>query len=121
MAVIRPSEENEYYTDERCFILKMLDFDVDPNVSIARARVEPGVTTALHKLNGVEERYVIEQGKGIVEIGERDGEEVRSGDIVQIPAGTPQRITNTGNRDLVFLCICTPPFVIDCYEHLEQE
>ena len=36
--------------------------------------------------------------------------EVGPGDIVLIPAGTPQRIRNPGDEDLVFYCICTPRF-----------
>lgn len=45
--------------------------------------------------------------------------DVRPGDVVLIPRDTPQRISNTGDHDLVFLCLCTPPFTPDCYEGLE--
>ena len=34
--------------------------------------------------------------------------EVREGDVVRIPANTPQRITNTDVEDLTFYCICCP-------------
>jgi mannose-6-phosphate isomerase-like protein (cupin superfamily) len=118
MTVYTAHETDEVYTDERCFILELLGSSDDALVSIARARVEPGVTTALHRLNGVAERYVIQSGSGLVEVnGKRSP--VQPGNVVAIPAGCPQRITNTGGEDLVFLCICTPPFVADCYEDLE--
>ena len=37
------------------------------------------------------------------------------------PAGTAQRITNTGESDLIFLCVCMPRFTPDSYESLEEE
>jgi mannose-6-phosphate isomerase-like protein (cupin superfamily) len=39
--------------------------------------------------------------------------------VVLIPAACPQRITNTGAGDLVFLAICTPRFTYEAYEELE--
>ena len=109
----------EYYTEERCHIL-VTDAVDDADVSLARARVEPGVTTARHSLTGVDERYVLIAGEGLVEVGADDPALVGPGDVVAIPAGVGQRITNTGTTDLVFLCICTPPFRPECYLDLEQ-
>ena len=45
---------------------------------------------------------------------------VEAGDAVQVPAGTPQRITNTGQHDLLFECVCTPRFRVDAYRNLEE-
>ena len=36
-----------------------------------------------------------------------------------IPAGVPQRITNSDASDLVFDCICTPRFMPAAYLDLE--
>jgi mannose-6-phosphate isomerase-like protein (cupin superfamily) len=108
----------EYFTEERCHIL-VTDAGDDDTVSIARARVEPGVTTAWHSLTGVDERYVLISGQGVVEVGDDAPATVGPGDVIAIPAGARQRITNTGGGDLVFLCICTPPFTADCYVDLE--
>ena len=119
--VITPDPVRELYTDERCFILELTNGSMDPQVSVARARVEPGVTTALHRLDGVDERYVVLEGTGRVEVGELPAVEVGPGEVVLIPRGTPQRISNVGARDLVFLCICTPPFTPECYNGLESE
>jgi mannose-6-phosphate isomerase-like protein (cupin superfamily) len=41
---------------------------------------------------------------------------VQAGDVVMIPAGMAQRITNTGDDDLVFYCLCTPHFHTRCYQ-----
>ena len=117
--IIRTDAADELYTDERCYILELSNASTDEALSIARARVEPNVTTALHRLEGVVERYVILQGHGSVEIGGSGPEQVAAGDVVIIPAGVSQRIANTGEIDLVFLALCTPRFRPPCYIDLE--
>ncbi len=79
-----------------------------------------GITTQLHALDGIDERYLIVEGRGRVEVAGGDAMAVEAGDLVFIPAGASQRITNTGSSDLVFYCICTPPFVPDAYIDLES-
>ena len=115
----RPDSTSEFLTPERCWILEAWNHSDDDSVSIARARVTPGVTTQWHRLRGVNERYVIISGSGLVRTGTLVHTEVGPGDIVVIPAGTPQQILNDGGADLIFYCICTPPFTPDCYESLE--
>ena len=90
-----------------------------PDVSIARARVKAGVTTKLHRLKGVVERYVILSGMGKVEVSECEPQQVSKGDVVVIPSLCPQRITNIGTEDLVFLAICTPRFTEQVYENMD--
>jgi mannose-6-phosphate isomerase-like protein (cupin superfamily) len=109
----------EYFTDENCHILELSNRADDPAVSIARARVAPGDTTRWHRLIGIEERYVILEGAGRVEVGDRIQEDVSAGAVVHIPAGQRQRIRNVGRSDLVFLAICTPRFTRSAYEDLE--
>lgn len=109
----------EIETRERCHILEVANDPGDKSVSIARARVDPGVATVLHRLRGVAERYIIVAGAGRVELAGLEPAEVRPGDVVRIPPDTPQRIANIGNTDLVFYCVCTPPFTPDCYQALE--
>lgn len=117
----RTDPAREYFTREGCHILEVSNVADDPQVSIARARVAPGVTTAWHRLDGIVERYVIVEGTGRVEVGDRPGETVAPGDVVYIPAACRQRIRNIGSTDLVFLAVCTPRFVESAYEHLEPE
>jgi oxalate decarboxylase/phosphoglucose isomerase-like protein (cupin superfamily) len=45
---------------------------------------------------------------------------VETGDLVFIPAGASQRITSSGDVDLVFYCLCTPPCVPEAYIDLES-
>jgi mannose-6-phosphate isomerase-like protein (cupin superfamily) len=106
------------WTDERCFITELVNESAWPEFSLARCRVEPGVTTQLHTL-AVHEFYVIEEGSGTMEIDHGHGREVGPGDVVTIPKHAAQRITNTGSSDLLFLCVCAPRFLQDCYTSLE--
>jgi mannose-6-phosphate isomerase-like protein (cupin superfamily) len=117
----RTDESKEFFTNERCHILEMLDnHNSEKTFSIARARVEPGVTTAWHRLSDIVEYYYIISGKGFMEIGEQGGFDVRKNDTVTIPANSAQRIQNMGDEDLIFLAICNPPFTDTNYEDLEN-
>lgn len=118
--VKKADQAAEFETSERCHITEVANDPGDEFVSIARARVEPGVTTAWHKLDNISERYIIVSGQGRVEIGELQPVEVLEGDVVRIPANIPQRITNTGQADLIFFAVCAPPFEQRRYVNLER-
>jgi mannose-6-phosphate isomerase-like protein (cupin superfamily) len=84
----------ESHTSEQCHILELSNTPDDPDVSIARARVMPGMTTRWHRLIATAERYVILEGRGRVEVGALAPQEVGPGDVVLIPASCRQRITS---------------------------
>jgi mannose-6-phosphate isomerase-like protein (cupin superfamily) len=111
----RTDPSGEFLTHENYFILELANDSGDPDVSIARARVLPGVTTEWHSVRDIDERYVIVSGKAKVEVGDLPPAVVSAGDVVRIPANMPQRITNVGDVDLVFLCVCSPRFVQSAY------
>ena len=117
--ILRPHPAAEILTDERCHILELSNSPDDPEMSIARARVEPGVTTRWHRVADTLERYVILDGVGRMEIGDYPPQEVQAGDVVMIPPSVRQRIANVGESDLVFLAICTPRFKPEAYEDAE--
>ena len=119
-AVIRHIDESEeFMTPEGCSILESWNSEADSALSIARARVKPGVGTKLHRVRGLTERYLIVAGHGIATIGDAKSETVGPGDVVIIPPGAKQKIRNDGPEDLVFYCICSPRFTQDAYEQLE--
>ena len=115
--IFRTQESTEYYFNERCYIIEIVN---QPGIdfSIARARVEPGITTALHSVRGTKEAYYILSGIGSLELpsGQRN---VGPGDVVLFPPDMPQKITNIGKDDLIFLAICQPRFVPESYISLE--
>ena len=113
--------EAEFYTAEGCFINEISNRDADPEASIARARIAPGVTTRWHRLAGITERYVLLSGAGKMEVGNLRAQTVAPGDVVLIPPGCRQRITNLGDEDLILLAICTPRFRDEAYEDIDPD
>ena len=119
MPVDLNSDFEEYFFEaEGCYITELSNSEVDPDLSIAQARVKPGVTTSWHRLKDTAERYCILSGVGIVEIGGAAQRKVCSGDVVLIPPMQRQRITNIGKDDLIFLALCTPRFERHNYEQV---
>lgn len=105
----------EYFFVEGCFITELSNSVDDSEVSIARARLQPGTATRWHYLRGTGERYVVLGGVGLVEVAGLNPSYVSAGDVVLIPPEAHQRITNTGSSDLVFLAICSPRFTKAVY------
>ena len=122
MDIHKPFDESkEYYFEEGCFIIEMLNDNIHPDLSIARARLEVGKTTRLHKLNNIVECYVIQSGVGKVSIGNKPPFTVSAGDVVVIPANAAQKIKNIGEQDLLFLALCTPRFVCEAYQDIDVD
>jgi len=119
MLVSPGHERDEYWFREGCFITEWSNSDADPDVSVARARVEPGGTTRWHRLDAITERYVVLAGCGRAEV-DREARDVQAGDVVIIAPGLPQRITNTGDTDLIFLAVCTPRFRPENYREIPE-
>jgi mannose-6-phosphate isomerase-like protein (cupin superfamily) len=81
--------------------------------SLAEATVPPGEATAEHFHPRAEELYYFVGGEGRMRLGETDTAEVRAGDCVVIPPGTPHKLWNTGDQPLVLLCCCAPAYSHD--------
>lgn len=116
--ILHQDAHSEYYFKEGCHILELSNTELDDAVSIARARVIPGQTTRWHRLQHTTERYVILQGSGKVEVGDQAPQMVSAGSVVIIPPLCRQRISNTGQEDLIFLAICSPRFLAENYQEL---
>jgi len=76
--------------------------------SLAHAKVLPGGATLLHSLSS-SEAYIIISGSGRMRI-EDEEKDVEAGQVVYIPPDAKQKITNTGDGDLVFYCVVSPPW-----------
>jgi mannose-6-phosphate isomerase-like protein (cupin superfamily) len=79
------------------------------NQSLAEARVAPEKATIEHYHKRSEEIYYILEGKGQIKIEGEIGE-VEPGDGIAIHPGKKHKIWNTGDRELVFLCCCSPAY-----------
>lgn len=117
-AIEKSNLQQEYFFDEGCYIIEVSNSESQPDISVAQARVVAGVTTRWHSLVATTERYMIICGQGRVELTDSTtslNEIVKTGDVVTIPAGCKQRITNIGEEDLIFFAVCTPRFVKENY------
>lgn len=88
------------------------------NQSLAMAIVEPGAATQLHLHRAAEELYHVLEGQGRMTL-DMTNFQVRAGDTVLIPPGTPHCIENTGTLELRILCCCSPAYRHDDTELLE--
>lgn len=77
--------------------------------SLAEATVPPGGSTTEHIHRESEEIYYILAGTGEMRILDEKAQ-VGVGDAIVLLPGTRHQIVNTGDEDLVFLCICVPAY-----------
>jgi mannose-6-phosphate isomerase-like protein (cupin superfamily) len=84
---------------------------VDLPYSVAVCRVAVGGQTYQHYLRQTEV-YLIMAGHGRAHIGTASVE-LRPGDAVVIPAEVPQWIENTGELELQFAAIVSPPWTAE--------
>ena len=80
--------------------------DLALRYSLAHAAVKPGETTWMHRLRTSEVYYILE-GEGVMHINDESAP-VRTGSTIYIPPMALQCITNSGKRDLKFICIVDP-------------
>jgi len=104
---LRDSEE--FIAGDNCALREIFNpdkDDLDLRYSLAHAVVKPGDTTWEHRLKTSEVYYILE-GEGIMHINEESAP-VRAGSTVYIPPMAKQCITNSGEKDLKFVCIVDP-------------
>ena len=75
--------------------------------SIAHAVVKPGNASLSHRIRTSSEIYYILKGSGRMHVDE-ESEDVGPSDTIYVPPDAIQYIENTGDADLVFLCIVYP-------------
>lgn len=74
-----------------------------PNFAMRRFRITPGGTIPLHDHKWEHEIYIL-SGKGIA-YNEKQRSDVGPGDVLFIPGDEPHGYDNTGEEDLVFICM----------------
>jgi mannose-6-phosphate isomerase-like protein (cupin superfamily) len=115
----RYPDVNPYVTKDGSGIRELMHPAVHGNraQSLAEATVPPGAETLLHRHRVTEELYHVTAGAGLMTLGDETFE-VRAGDTVCIPPGTPHCIRNTGTALLRILCACAPAYSHDDTELL---
>lgn len=117
--VFHNDPNSEYFTRENCFITEILNTKDYTQVSIAQARIEPGVSTEPHVLRCLDEIYYVLSGEGRATVNQKSFD-LKPGTTLLIPRGSIQSAVNTGEEDLVFLCICSPRFSEENYSSLHE-
>lgn len=84
-------------------------------MSLAEATLPPGRETIPHRHPQSEELYHVLAGAGTMRL-EGKSLDLRPGDTVRIAPGALHSVANAGEEDLVFLCLCHPP-----YSHRDTE
>jgi len=75
--------------------------------SIAHAIVKPGKASLSHRIKTSSEIYYILKGSGRMYV-DKVSKDVGPSDTIYVPPNATQYIQNTGDTDLVFLCIVYP-------------
>ena len=104
--LVTPSEkipENVVKGGTKTSMQVLIDSDTAPNFAMRCFKMEPGGGMPKHTNEVEHEQYVL-NGKAKIGIGE-NVYEVKSGDVVFIPAGIPHWYKNIGNEDFQFLCL----------------
>lgn len=109
-----PAEEVKAGTGTRRQVL--IGPDEGPNFAMRRFMMEPGGGMPLHTNTVEHEQYVL-RGRARVRIG-GDTHEVKAGDVVFIPGGTPHSYTAEGDEPFEFLCVV--PNAPDTIELVEE-
>lgn len=108
-------EAEEFTAGDGCTLRELLHPGKQPlalGYSLAHAAVEPGQTTAPHRLKESSEVYFILEGEGLMHIDDEVAP-VRPGQAVYIPPGARQFISNLGDTDLVFICLVDPGWRVE--------
>ena len=87
-------------------ILSPLRESLDLRYSLAHAVLSKGESSLPHRLKSSEVYYIL-NGRGIMHI-DNECREIYSDQAVYIPPESVQYIENTGEKELVFLCIVDP-------------
>lgn len=99
----------EIIAGDNCTLRELINANsanVSFGYSLAHAWVKPKSKTLPHKLKSSELYYIL-RGEGKMYIDDKI-KEVEKYDAIYIPPNAVQHIENTGNEDLVFLCIVDP-------------
>jgi len=82
------------------------------NLLITWTVVSPRGQQRGHSHAGSEQAYVFIHGTGRMQVGD-EKEFVGPGELVYVPPGLVHSVTNTGEENLVFITVASPPFPVE--------
>ena len=81
----------------------------EARVTITRVTMDPGATSARHSHAGAEQTWLVERGRGTLLLEDGGSDDIQAGDVIITPPGGVHGVTNTGDEQLVYLSVTTPP------------
>jgi mannose-6-phosphate isomerase-like protein (cupin superfamily) len=121
MDVVRREDREPFITADGSSIRELAGIPSGNSAkqSLAEAVVPAGQATIAHLHHRSEEIYLFTAGTGRMRLGEEE-RDVRAGDCVVIPPGTPHKLWAADAGALVLLCCCAPAYSHEDTELLEQ-
>ncbi len=109
--VLRRSDRESFRTKDGSGVVELVhpSFSAAGAQSVAEATLPAGGETIAHLHERSEEIYMFTAGVGRMQLGEQIFE-IAAGDSVVIPPGTPHKLWNAADAELVLLCICAPAY-----------
>jgi len=101
----------EILAGDKTILRELLHPSRDPaaiRYSLAHAKLARGTASTPHRLKTSEVYYFI-SGHGLMHV-DGDTTPVAEEQALYVPPGSVQHLENTGDDDLVFLCIVDPPW-----------
>ncbi len=77
--------------------------------TITRVVMQPGAVSPRHHHRGAEQTWLVEQGRALLLTADGKSMPLAAGDVVITPPGETHGIENTGDADLIYLTVTTPP------------
>lgn len=81
----------------------------DARITVTRVAMRPGAVSPRHHHDGAEQTWIVERGTAQLLIANGATQALAAGDVVITPPGEIHGIENTGDEDLVYLTVTTPP------------
>jgi len=108
-SVVRKSERRKLNFPGSHLTFELLSPDLNRDMEIIEATLEPGAETSEDPLNHLgEECTVVLKGKMYIKIGDKEYN-LEEGDSIYYKASLPHKIRSTGEEDLQFISAITPP------------
>ena len=79
------------------------DLEYLENLNVSMTILHPGKATTGHDHEGIDEVYIVMDGKGEIQVDAKRFE-IDTGDIILIKGGQFHQTFNTSKEDLVFIC-----------------
>ncbi|MCK5671249.1 cupin domain-containing protein [Candidatus Bathyarchaeota archaeon] len=75
-------------------------------MGFSRVLIKPGTTNQMHVHDDQEQVYFVQQGEGVIQIGEETAD-VKAGDSIFLPVGVPHGFVNNSEKLVILLMIGT--------------